>query len=103
MFPVLLRTLPLKEDLEENATVFRCIAHLYQGQHPQVQDEHHSIYRWLVGSHTKGLCHKKQVEAEGFPVSANHKCGETYFAGFLKVSLVFCFLFFAFGFILRTE
>uniref|UniRef100_UPI00358EC45C importin-4 isoform X2 n=1 Tax=Myxine glutinosa TaxID=7769 RepID=UPI00358EC45C len=36
VFPVLLRNLPLKEDLEENATVFRCIAHLYQGQHPQV-------------------------------------------------------------------
>lgn len=33
MFPVVLGCLPLREDFEENSTVFECFLKLYQGQH----------------------------------------------------------------------
>ncbi|KAM4808132.1 importin-4 [Rhinophrynus dorsalis] len=36
VFPVLLRSLPLKEDFEENATVFRCIVFLYENSPQQI-------------------------------------------------------------------
>uniref|UniRef100_V9KAN5 Importin-4 n=1 Tax=Callorhinchus milii TaxID=7868 RepID=V9KAN5_CALMI len=36
VFPVLIRSLPLKEDLEENVTVFNCISFMYKNQPSQV-------------------------------------------------------------------
>ncbi|XP_051883850.1 importin-4 [Pristis pectinata] len=36
VFPVLVRSLPLKEDLEENVTVFNCIAFMYKSNCSQV-------------------------------------------------------------------
>ncbi|XP_075684981.1 importin-4 [Rhinoderma darwinii] len=36
VFPVLLRSMPLKEDFEENCTVFKCIAFLYEKNPSQV-------------------------------------------------------------------
>ena len=34
--PTLLQYLPLEEDLEENLTVYRCVAHLYQANQTTV-------------------------------------------------------------------
>lgn len=36
VFPVLLQCLPLKDDFEENATVYSCIFQLYNSDHPQI-------------------------------------------------------------------
>jgi hypothetical protein len=36
VFPIVVQCLPLKEDLEENATVYPCIGQLYKNQHPVV-------------------------------------------------------------------
>ncbi|XP_053323898.1 importin-4 [Spea bombifrons] len=36
VFPVMLRTLPLKDDFEENTTVFKCITFLYENSPSQV-------------------------------------------------------------------
>jgi len=36
VFPVILQHLPVKEDLAEQLTIFKCITHLYTLQHPQV-------------------------------------------------------------------
>lgn len=33
VFPVVLGCLPLREDFEENSTVFECFLKLYRGQH----------------------------------------------------------------------
>ena len=38
MIPVLLQGLPLKEDMEENETVFKCIVQLITAKNPVVSD-----------------------------------------------------------------
>ncbi|CAH1269854.1 IPO4 [Branchiostoma lanceolatum] len=37
VFPVLVGYLPLQDDFEENTTVYKCVVHLYQAGHPQIQ------------------------------------------------------------------
>jgi hypothetical protein len=36
VFPVIVQHLPLKEDLAEELTIFKCVSHLYVSQHPEV-------------------------------------------------------------------
>ncbi|KAM3940229.1 importin-4 isoform 1-T2 [Leptodactylus fuscus] len=45
VFPVLLRSMPLKEDFEENCTVFQCIAFLYEKNPSQVAAHVNDIAR----------------------------------------------------------
>uniref|UniRef100_A0A8C5PG40 Importin N-terminal domain-containing protein n=1 Tax=Leptobrachium leishanense TaxID=445787 RepID=A0A8C5PG40_9ANUR len=45
VFPVMLRSLPLKEDFEENSTVFKCIAYLYENFASQVTTQLVDIVR----------------------------------------------------------
>ncbi|XP_044129078.1 importin-4 [Bufo gargarizans] len=45
VFPVLLRSMPLKEDFEENSTVFKCIAFLYEKDPSQVAAHINDIAR----------------------------------------------------------
>lgn len=52
VFPVLLRSLPLREDFEENSTVFKCIAFLYEKNPSQVVKHIDDIAR--ICSHVLG-------------------------------------------------
>ena len=36
VLPVVIENLPLKEDMEENATVYKCIVQLFGKKHPAV-------------------------------------------------------------------
>ncbi|XP_056381767.1 importin-4 [Hyla sarda] len=47
VFPVLIRSLPLKEDFEENCTVFKCIAFLYEKNPSQIAVYMNDIARIL--------------------------------------------------------
>ncbi|XP_069817764.1 importin-4 isoform X2 [Dendropsophus ebraccatus] len=47
VFPVLIRSMPLKEDFEENCTVFKCIAFLYEKNPSQVAAYINDIARIL--------------------------------------------------------
>lgn len=52
VFPVMLRSLPLKEDFEENSVVFKCIAFLYENFTSQVTTQLGNIVR--IFSHVLG-------------------------------------------------
>lgn len=60
VFPVLIRCLPLKEDFDENPTVFRCFSYLLHRRHPQVFNHLSEIFK--VCSHVLG---SKQLNEEG--------------------------------------
>uniref|UniRef100_T1IJ37 IPO4/5-like TPR repeats domain-containing protein n=1 Tax=Strigamia maritima TaxID=126957 RepID=T1IJ37_STRMM len=49
VFPVMIKCLPLKEDFEENKTIFRCFFFLLNMHHPQITKHFPEIFR--VSSH----------------------------------------------------
>lgn len=59
VFPVLLRSMPLKEDFEENCTVFKCIAFLYEKNPSQVAAHINDIAR--IFGHVLGT---KEIEPD---------------------------------------
>ena len=50
--PVLLGNLPLKEDMEENETVYNCVQHLLSSKNPVVRCHTHRLAR-----HTPTICY----------------------------------------------
>ena len=49
VLPVVIQNLPLKEDLEENKTVYGCIVRLFEASNPIVSVQHGCLLFHLIG------------------------------------------------------